>query len=161
MSFDARTFRNALGCFPTGVTIVTTTAGDSSPLGVTINSFCSVSLDPPLVLFCLDNKNTCLDAFKAAGCFAINVLCREQRELSIRFASRLEGKWKDVPYETWAGGAPILSGCLANFDCTTVDIRDGGDHQIFIGRVERLRCAQDGEPLVYYRGSYADLRDED
>ncbi len=160
MSFDARTFRNALGCFPTGVTIVTTMAGDASPVGVTINSFCSVSLDPPLVLFCLDNKSTGLEAFKATRRFAINVLSQHQRELSIRFASRLDDKWKEVPYERWGDGAPILGGCLANFDCTVVEIREGGDHQIFVGRVERLHCGDPGDPLVYYRGTYARLCEE-
>ena len=88
MSFDPRTFRNALGCFPTGVTIVTTLGGDSLPVGVTVSSFTSVSLSPPLVLFCLDDRNSGLEAFRRCSHFSINVLSEEQRELSHRFSSR-------------------------------------------------------------------------
>jgi flavin reductase (DIM6/NTAB) family NADH-FMN oxidoreductase RutF len=157
MSFDPRTFRNALGCFPTGVTVVTTLGGDSLPVGVTISSFTSVSLSPPLVLFCLDDQNSELDAYRRCGHFAVNVLSEGQRDLSMRFASRKEDKWKGVSFETWSSGVPILNGCLANFECALADVHDGGDHRIFVGRVENIRYAEIGKPLVYCRGSYAEL----
>lgn len=157
MSFDARTFRKAMGCFPTGVTIVSTLDADGAPVGVTISSFASLSLDPPLVLFCLDDKASCLEAFKRNSHFAINVLRQEQRELSIRFASKLEDKWKGVDYDSSSSGVPMLKGCLANFECSVVDVREGGDHLIFVGRVDRLEYSEAGEPLLYFRGAYAGL----
>ncbi len=157
MSFNPRTFRNALGCFPTGVTIVTTLADDGSPIGVTISSFTSLSLSPPLVLFCLGDQSSGLDAFLRAGHFAVNVLSDEQRDLSDRFASRKEHKWKDVAFEAGTGGVPILADCVANFECSVVDVHQGGDHRIFIGRVERMHYSETGKPLVYHRGDYAAL----
>lgn len=157
MSIDARTFRKAMGCFPTGVTVVTTLAGDSSPIGVTVSSFTSLSLDPPLVLFCLDKRTSNLETFRLAGRFVINVLRHDQRELSIRFASRMEDKWKGLTFDSWTTGAPILRNCLANFECTTETVHDGGDHLIFIGKVERLDYSEGGQPLLYYRGAYAEL----
>jgi len=157
MSFDDRTFRKALGCFSTGVTVVTTLTPDGLPVGVTVSSFTSLSLQPPLVMFCLDSKNSFLEAFKASGHFAVNVLRHEQRELSIRFASRLQDRWKGVAFDTATSGAPVLPGCLAHFECSTIDMREGGDHVIFIGRVDRLEHSEAGQPLIYYRGTYAEL----
>lgn len=157
MSFNPRTFRNALGCFPTGVTVVTTLRGNSLPVGVTISSFTSLSLSPPLVLFCLDEQNSELDAFLQGGHFAVNVLGEEQKDLSLRFASRKADKWKGMTFESWASGVPILSDCLANFECALTDVHNGGDHRIFVGRVERMRYSEAGNPLVYCRGSYAEL----
>lgn len=157
MSFNPRTFRNALGCFPTGVTVVTTLSGNALPVGVTISSFTSLSLAPPLVLFCLDEQNSELEAFLQNGHFSINVLREEQRELSLRFASRQEDKWQGVAYEIWSSGVPILSDCLANFECSLADVHSGGDHRIFVGRVERMHHAATGRPLVYWRGNYAKL----
>lgn len=157
MQVDARSFRKTLGCFPTGVTVVTTLADDGSPVGVTISSFCSVSLEPPLVLFCLDKKNSNLESFKSSGHFAVNVLRDSQREVSIRFASRMDDKWAGVQHHAWDTGSPILPGCLANLECRTVSQHDEGDHIIFVGRVERLDYSQAGQPLIYYRGAYADL----
>jgi flavin reductase (DIM6/NTAB) family NADH-FMN oxidoreductase RutF len=156
MSFDVRTYRKALGCFPTGVTVVTTVDAAGAPIGVTVNSFTSLSLDPPLVLFCLDNKNSGLEAFQRSGHFVINVLRYEQRELSITFASRNIEKWKGVGFDAGHLGAPILHHCLAHFECSTVAVHEGGDHSIFIGRVDKLDYSEAGQPLVYYRGTYAE-----
>ena len=155
MSIDARTFRKAMGCFPTGVTVVTTLAGEGSPVGVTVSSFTSVSLDPPLVLFCLDARTSNVEAFRRSGHFAINVLRNEQREVSIRFASRMEDKWKGFAYDTWTTGSPILPNCLANIECSTAAIHDGGDHLIFLGRVVSFRTSDTAaEPLLFFRGRY-------
>lgn len=159
MSFDQRAFRNALGCFATGVTVVTTTAPDGSPVGITVNSFNSVSLDPPLVLFSLDRGAQSASVFAESGCFAVNILAEQQRELSIRFAIPSADKWRGVDYTQLETGAPILTGCLANIDCRTAAMHDGGDHIIFIGRVMQMRYEAVGRPLVYFRGAYAHLDD--
>ncbi|KIL99016.1 Nitrilotriacetate monooxygenase component B [Paramagnetospirillum magnetotacticum MS-1] len=157
MSLDPRSFRKTLGCFASGVTVVTTlTPGGNEPVGVTVSAFTSLSLDPPLVLFCLGNTTSSMDAFKTFGHFAINILSEHQRDLSIRFASRSEDKWKSIAWSGWNSGVPILSGCLANLECSLVNVADGGDHQIFIGKVEKMKHQEGGSPLVYFRGSYMD-----
>jgi flavin reductase (DIM6/NTAB) family NADH-FMN oxidoreductase RutF len=159
MTFDARAFRNALGCFPTGVAVVTSLTEDGAPLGVTISSFTSVSLTPPLILFCLDDKNSWVSAFRQTGYFAVNVLSDQQQDLSQRFASRADRRWDDVAFDRWQSGVPILSDCLANLECRISAIHDGGDHRVFVGEVLRLASRTDGTPLVYWRGAYAELSD--
>src|SRR5258708_30148161 len=119
MTFDARSFRHAMGCFATGITVVTSVGLDGEYLGFTANSFNSVSLDPPLVLFSLDRGALSLKGFESAGCFAINVLREEQRHLSTTFAEALPDKWSDLAFETWETGCPILPDALANFQCRT------------------------------------------
>jgi flavin reductase (DIM6/NTAB) family NADH-FMN oxidoreductase RutF len=155
MKFDRRAFRNALGCFATGVTVVTTVTDAGEPVGLTANSFSSVSLDPPLVLFCLDRASHNLDAFRAAGRFAVNVLGDDQRDLSVRFSTTIGDRWDGVVWERWETGAPVLNGCLAALDCETEAIHEGGDHVIIVGRVQRLATTTDGKPLLYFRGNYA------
>jgi flavin reductase (DIM6/NTAB) family NADH-FMN oxidoreductase RutF len=155
MKFDRRAFRNALGCFATGVTVVTTVTDAGEPVGLTANSFSSVSLDPPLVLFCLDRASHNLDAFRAAGRFAVNVLGEDQRDLSVRFSTTIGDRWDGVVWERWETGAPVLNGCLAALDCETEAIHEGGDHVIIVGRVQRLAATTDGKPLLYFRGNYA------
>lgn len=157
MNVDSRTFRKALGCFATGINVVTTKAGDGAPLGVTISAFSSVSLEPPIVLFCLDKRNANVESFQSAGHFAVNILRDTQKEVSIRFASRSEDKWQGVEYDTWDSGVPILRGCLAVLECSALTQHDGGDHLIFLGRVDRLNVAEAGQPLLYFRGAYAEL----
>jgi flavin reductase (DIM6/NTAB) family NADH-FMN oxidoreductase RutF len=157
MTFDARTFRNALGCFATGITIVTSVSADGERLGFTANSFNSVSLDPPLVLFSLDRSAYSLKAFEAAGVFAINILREDQEGVSVAFARALSNKWEGVRVETWETGSPILLDSLASFDCQTASMHDGGDHVIFVGRVLQLRVRSESRPLVYFRGAYRQL----
>jgi flavin reductase (DIM6/NTAB) family NADH-FMN oxidoreductase RutF len=154
LSPDPREFRRALGCFATGITVVTTVSRDSGMIGVTANSFNSVSLDPPLVLFSLDRRAYSLPVFHEAGQFAINVLSDDQRHLSAIFAAPLIDKWEGVDYELWDTGCPILRHALANFECKTQHIYDGGDHLIFIGRVRKQRWSRTGAPLLYFRGAY-------
>ena len=156
MSVDAQSFRKALGCFPSGVTVVTTLAADGSPLGVTISSFASLSLDPPL--FCLDSSNLWLDAYEKSGIFAVNVLAEDQRAVSERFAGRLEEKWTGIAWGPGHGGVPVIAGCLAVLECSLEAAHDGGDHRIFVGRVRQLTSAGSGMPLVHFRGAYAGLR---
>jgi flavin reductase (DIM6/NTAB) family NADH-FMN oxidoreductase RutF len=157
MSFELREFRNALGCFATGITVAASRTAGGELLGITANSFNSVSLDPPLVLFSLHRNAYSLKAFEEAGCFSINILSEGQRHVSDAFARALADKWAGVAFETWETGAPILTDALANFDCTTHSIHDGGDHMIFVGRVLRLRAMPEGRPLLYFRGAYHGL----
>lgn len=159
MSFDPRSFRQALGCFATGITVVTSVGLDGEYLGFTANSFNSVSLDPPLVLFSLDRGAYSLKAFEAAGVFAINILREDQEAVSIAFARALSSKWEGVRTEIWQTGSPILVDALASFDCETTSMHDGGDHVIFVGRVLRLRAGVDGRPLIYFRGAYRQIND--
>lgn len=154
MTVDRGAFRNALGCFATGVTIVTSVTPEGELLGITANSFNSVSLDPPLVLFSLDRAAFSLKAFEASGCFAINILRDDQIALSSNFAKTLADKWDGVAYEVWETGCPILKDALASFECRTHSIYDGGDHLIFLGRVLGLRAQTEGEPLLFFRGTY-------
>ena len=157
-AFDPRDFRNALGCFATGITVVTAVAPSGELIGITANSFNSVSLDPPLVLFSLHRAAYSLGALTEGGHFAVNVLCEEQRELSIRFANALGDKWTGIEYELWDDtGAPILKGCLGSFECRTRALYDGGDHVIFLAEVLRLRTGKAGRPLLYFRGRYRGL----
>ena len=159
MSFDPRSFRQALGCFATGITVVTSVGLDGEYLGFTANSFNSVSLDPPLVLFSLDRGAYSLKAFEAAGVFAINILREDQEAVSIAFARALSSKWDGVRMEIWQTGSPILVDALASFDCETTSMHDGGDHVIFVGRVLRLRAGVDGRPLLYFRGAYRQINE--
>lgn len=154
---DPRAFRSALGCFATGVTIITATGARGQLLGLTANSFNSVSLQPPLVLFSLDRRAMSLWDFLSTGHFAVNVLAADQEELSNRFAKAGIDKWSGVAWEAWDHGCPILQGCHANFECSIAYTYAGGDHVIFVGRVERMAHDPAKEPLLYYQGGYRRL----
>ena len=151
-------FRAVLGRFATGVTVVTTRSPEGDPVGLTVNSFTSVSLDPPLILFCLDLEAGSLPAFEAASCFAVNILGTDQEAVSNRFADPLAARFSANEFTGWSTGAPILADALAALDCTVHARHDGGDHVILVGRVQRLAVLDDAEPLVYWRGSYRKLR---
>ena len=155
---EPRILRDALGCFATGVTVVTTINEIGEPLGLTANSFTSVSLDPPLILFALARKSANLTAFEKAGRFAVNVLHIGQQPVGGRFASRDVARFEGVD---WAmrgeGGSPILAGSLASFDCHTHAIHDGGDHLIFIGHVNHAWFEPHRDPLLYFRGKFRRL----
>jgi flavin reductase (DIM6/NTAB) family NADH-FMN oxidoreductase RutF len=156
--FDSRTFRAVLGCFATGITIITTVDKAGTPVGFTANSFTSLSLDPPLVLFCLDRKIASFDAFHSNRHFAINVLRHDQEDLSRRFATSQTDKFNGLEFETWATGCPILKGCLAAFECDIQQVIEAGDHVIIIGEVNKIRHDADGgRPLLYYRGKYSQI----
>ena len=158
MSIGPRDFRDTVGCFATGITIITTIEADGSPIGLTANSFTSLSLDPPMVLFCLDHNVASFDAFKTDGHFAVNVLSTEQKDLSNRFAKSGAEKWDGVTFDTWDTGSPILPGCVASMECKVSSISEGGDHVIVIGEVLRMeRAPADVMPLLYFRGRYSNL----
>ncbi|HET9444718.1 MAG TPA: flavin reductase family protein [Steroidobacteraceae bacterium] len=154
---ETRRLRSALGMFPTGIVVVTA-GGASGPLGMTMNSFVSVSLTPPLILFSIDRRSMGLAAWQRAPGYAVNILASAQQELSTRFARALTDKWRDVGYRSGLHDAPLLDGALACFECTRHGTFDGGDHVVFLARVERFTCADDeAQPLVFHRGRYTSL----
>ena len=154
---DARTLRDALGCFGTGVTVVTTIDAAGRPIGLTANSFTSVSLDPPLLLVCIARNAGSAPAFEAASDFAVNVLHIGQQPISARFARREEDRFAATPWEAWDTGAPIIKESLASFECAREAVHDGGDHLILVGRVLRVRFEPRRDPLFFFRGKYRRL----
>ncbi len=153
-NFDSKAFRTALGTFTTGVTIITTTAQDGTPVGITANSFNSVSLDPPLVLWSLAKNANSLPVFNESKYWNVHVLSVEQEGLSGRFASRGEDKFAGIELDDGLTNAPLLPSCTARFQCRTAFVHDGGDHIIFIGEVLSFDQS-DLPPLVFQGGQYA------
>ena len=151
--FDARALRHALGRFATGVTIVTTVDARGAPVGLTANSFNSLSLDPPLVLWSLRRSSPSVGAFTEARHFAVNVLGEAQLELSRRFAASGDDKFAEGLWSNGAGGVPLLGGCAAVFECERVSQQEAGDHVLFIGRVLALSEAP-VPPLLFQAGHY-------
>lgn len=151
--FDRRGFRNALGRFPTGVTVVTTLDPNGRRIGLTANSFNSVSLDPPLVLWSLAKSASSLTDFANAPHYAINVLAADQIGLSRQFSGATEDRFKGVPCRKGLGEVPLIEGCAAWFECHNVHQYEGGDHVILVGRVERFADA-DRPALAFHAGGY-------
>ena len=156
---DPRELRNALGCFATGVCVVTTVGDESRPVGMTINSFSSVSLDPPLVLWSIGLDAPSRSAFQDHGCFAINIMGAKTKDLTLNFARPSDNKFADVNWVAGHNGVPVLVDAMASLECTIQDRIISGDHEIFIGRVMNLRH-EDGDPLLFHRGRFAALGDE-
>ena len=154
---DPRALRIAFGRFATGVAVVTTLAPDGAPVGLTVNSFNSVSLDPPLVLWGLMQRSALLPVFLESPRFAVNVLAAGQQALSDRFASRAEDRFAGVGWEPGGGGMPLLHDALARFECAVEHVFEAGDHLMFLGRVERFEH-RDGDPLLFFSSRYAALR---
>lgn len=155
--FSTRALRDVLGSFPTGVAVVTAAGPGGELYGVTVSSFNSVSLDPPLVLFSLSRTLYSLDGFLSAEWFAVNFLREDQSDLSTRFAAALSDKWTGVPFRTGISGCPVLQPALAVLECRQYAHYDGGDHVIVVGRVTHLDADHGRMPLVYFRGRYRTL----
>jgi 4-hydroxyphenylacetate 3-hydroxylase, reductase component len=153
MSFDATAFRRALGCFPTGVAVVTTRTADGTPVGLTVSSFNSVSLDPPLVLWSIDRASDCYDTILAARYFAVNILSLAELPLATRFSRKDGNRFAGLTCRKGVGGVPLLPGFAACFECETEHRYDGGDHVIIVGRVLAFED-HDKEPLIFHRGEY-------
>lgn len=153
---DPRDLRDALGCFPTGVAVATTRAADGRPVGLTINSFNSVSMDPPLVLWSLSSNAPSMDAFTRHGAFAINILRQDQQDICNQFARPAEDKFAGVAWREGLRGVPLLNDVLVTLECDTYQVVEGGDHEIFIGRVRRID-RNDCDPLVFHRGQLVAL----
>lgn len=148
-----------LAGFCTGVAVVTACGGDGRPAGMAVQSFSSVSLDPPLVCFCPARTSATWPRIRAAGAFAVNVLAADQEELCRRFAVTGGDKFAGVNWRPGAGGAPLLDGALATVECVLEDVLDGGDHALALGRVTALAAHREGAPLLYFRRSYGRLAD--
>ncbi|MDO8776647.1 MAG: flavin reductase [Burkholderiaceae bacterium] len=154
-SIEPMLFRQLLGCFPTGVAVITTTAADGQPAGLTCNSFSSVSLEPPLVLFSLRKASSLVSTFSEADAFAINILSQRQDALSGRFASsKIADKFEGVAWRSGPLGMPIIEDCLASFECSVHARHDAGDHYIFIGEVKHMGEGGSDQALVFYKGAY-------
>lgn len=155
MSVEPREFRDACGHFATGVVVATCIDSNGVPAGVTVNSFTSVSLEPPLILFCLDNGAYTKRVFADVGRFAINVLSGAQQDLSTVFARSNVDRFEGVSYSAGEGGVPLLNGALCHFECEIKHRYPGGDHEIIVGRVCGLSLSNSDErPLIYYKGKY-------
>ncbi|QNM81913.1 flavin reductase family protein [Sphingomonas sabuli] len=154
---DLRTLRDALGSFATGVTVVTCVDADGVPFGLTVNSFTSVSLDPPLLLVCIARQARCAAELAASPNFAVNVLQTGQQPDSIRFSTRDQDRFGTTTWATGETGAPLLTDSLAVFECERHAIHDGGDHDILVGQVVRASFDPNMDPLLYFRGSYRRL----
>jgi flavin reductase (DIM6/NTAB) family NADH-FMN oxidoreductase RutF len=150
---DPRDFRSALGTYATGVTIITAVGGDGKPYGITCNSFASVSLNPPLVLWSIVLYSSSLSAFQNATHFAVNVLGASQQALANKFAKSSDDKFIGIEWTPGLGGAPLLAGSVANFQCRSVNRYYGGDHVIFLGAVEAYSYIR-SEPLLFAQGGY-------
>ncbi len=150
---DLRRLRDALGDFATGVTVVTTRGSDGTPTGVTINSFASVSLEPPLVLWSLGLQSPSLAAFESCSHYAVNVLAADQIEFAQRFSQTQSDRFAGIDLEVGAGGTPILPGCCARFECRNEMRYPGGDHVILVGYVESFH-RDEKPPLIFHGGRY-------
>jgi flavin reductase (DIM6/NTAB) family NADH-FMN oxidoreductase RutF len=157
LDLDARAFRRALGQFATGVAVITAQAADASAIGLTMSSFNSVSVDPPLILFSIDRKSFSLSAMTEAKGYAVNILGRDQEHLSNQFARALGDKWAAVEHTLGHMSAPLIAGALAHFECVPYAQYDGGDHVIFVGRVVRFSAHPAKAPLIFFRGAYRSL----
>jgi flavin reductase (DIM6/NTAB) family NADH-FMN oxidoreductase RutF len=153
---DRKAFIRACAQFATGITVASVIAPDGTPQGMTVNSFTSVSLEPPLVLFCIDLRSRLLDPFTQSKYFSINILDDSQEALSRRFAQSLEERFEGVSWQPGASGAPILDGVLASFECERAKTVEAGDHVILIGRVVQM-AMRPGAPLVYFGSGYRQL----
>ncbi len=154
---DPRTLRDALGCFATGVTVVTCLGADSSPVGLTANSFTALSLDPPLLLVCVAKSAASAGALSSATAFAVNVLQTGQQPASITFSTRVEDRFSCTDWSVGEHGAPVLMDSLSVFECRRHAVHDGGDHFILVGEVVKASFESGLDPLLYFRGRYRRL----
>lgn len=154
---DARTLRDAMGCFATGITVVTTLDDSGNPVGLTANSFTSVSLDPPLLLVCIANGAGTAPLLRVAERFGVNVLQIGQQPVANRFASKGEDRFTATQWHAGESGVPLLDGSLVSFECKRHAVHDGGDHFVLVGEVDRAQFEPRRDPLLYFRGKYRRL----
>ena len=158
MAINNQDFRAALGRFASGVTVVTTTDAAGKLHGITVSSFCSVSLEPPMVLICIEKTTASHYAFEESEIFVVNILNEAQADVSQKFAAPYLDKFDGVDFTIGELGAPVLGNALVNLECRLRHSLNGGDHSIFVGEVESVKV-NDGLPLVYFRGAYRELND--
>ncbi len=153
---DPRALRNAFGCFATGVTVVTMHDAEGNATGVTVNSFSSVSLEPPLLLFSLGKDQVSCRWLQPGSRFTVNVLCEAQEEVAWQFAKPVEDKFAGLPRVTGQNGAPYVDGALCRFECAHWATYDGGDHNIYLGRITHFE-ESDGAPMLFFKGAIGAL----
>ncbi|MBV7508282.1 flavin reductase family protein [Bacillus sp. sid0103] len=153
-------FKQIMGNYPTGVTIVTTKKEDGTPVGLTVNSFASVSLDPLLVLWSIDHRSSLLEEFKESGKFAIHVLAEEQVELCKTFATKHSDRFSTCDWKLSSNGLPIIDGVLGVFECKTFKAIEAGDHTVFIGEVTDLQINKEKDPMLYHRRTFGPIPKE-
>jgi len=156
LSFDATTFRRTLGMFATGIAVITARGRDGKPIGLTVSSFNSVSLEPPLIVWSLSNTSNLRAELENCTHYAVNVLAEDQQDISNRFASRADDRFEGLEWEEGLAGIPLLPGCCAVFEVCNTQRLPGGDHVIFIGEVERCDRSEQA-PLVFFGGKYREL----
>ena len=157
MAITNEEFKHALGRFASGVTVVTTKDNAGNLRGLTVSAFCSVSMNPPLVLVCILKTTPCYYAFEESKAFVVNILNESQQHLSNQFAAKHEDKFDGVSYKSGVLGSPVLDDCLVNLECVLKHSFDGGDHSIFVGEIENITI-NEGNPLVYWKGDYRDFK---
>ena len=160
MSFDGREFRNAMGLFATGVTVVT--SGKAPEFhGMTANAFSSISLDPPLVLVCVDKGTHMLEILQENGAFSVNFLTADQQDTSNYFANKErphgEKEFADIDYTVGATGMPRITGAMCVIDCLVHSVTDAGDHDVYVGEVKAMETTPDADPLLFFGGAYRTL----
>jgi flavin reductase (DIM6/NTAB) family NADH-FMN oxidoreductase RutF len=151
---DESRFRQVLGHFPTGVTVVAAKSDDEPPVGLAVGSFFSISLDPPLVGFCPGKSSSSWPKIEATGHFCVNILAEDQEDVARVFAGKGEDKFESVGWKPAGTGSPVIRDVLAWIDCAIEDVHDAGDHYIVTGRVHELKVEREGHPLVFFRGGY-------
>lgn len=156
MAIDPELFKRVLGSFASGVTVVTTRDAAGRPKGMTVSAFCSVSLEPPLILVCIDHKAECHPDLEATERFAVNILGRDQADLSRRFAAKDVDRFQGVGVRAGGDGMPFLEDAIGVLECRVVARHAAGDHTIFVGRVEAAHVGPDA-PLLHFRGKYGDF----
>ena len=153
---DRNAFRKCCARFATGIAVATVTGEDETPLGLTVNSFTSVSCCPPLVLICIDYRCNILPAFRASSYYGINFLAQDQRSLSVRFSQREADRFDGIDWKRGVTGVPLIEGCLGQLECCVSQTVEAGDHAILIAEVITADW-REGDPLVYYGSSYRQL----
>ena len=153
---DAKAFRRACAKYATGITIAAAIDGQGAPHGLTVNSFTSVSMTPPLVLVCIDYSSNTLPVFRQAAGYGISVLGEEQEPLSARFATRGQDRFDGVAWKAGETGVPLLDGALAHLECVTRNVVEAGDHAVFIAEVVRIQT-REGKPLLFFDSAYRRL----